>query len=66
MKPDQIREAQRELGLSDNKFARAIGVSDGALVRKWKAGKVNTSGPVRTLIRYLLKFGVQDDLSEPR
>jgi hypothetical protein len=35
MKPDELKKARRDLGLSANEFARVFGAHDGRTVRAW-------------------------------
>jgi transcriptional regulator with XRE-family HTH domain len=41
MKPDELKQARRELGLSANEFARVFGAHDGRTVRAWEHGERN-------------------------
>jgi transcriptional regulator with XRE-family HTH domain len=41
MKPDELKKARRELGLSANEFARVFGAHDGRTVRAWEHGERN-------------------------
>jgi transcriptional regulator with XRE-family HTH domain len=41
MKPDELKKARRELGLSANEFARIFGAHDGRTVRAWEHGERN-------------------------
>jgi DNA-binding transcriptional regulator YiaG len=51
MTAEELKLAQRVLGLSDAKFAAWLGVSDGSTVRKWKRGDRDIPGPVVVLVK---------------
>lgn len=38
MNPDEIRAFRHRLGLTAEEMARAVGVADGRLIRRWEAG----------------------------
>lgn len=50
MTPGRIRSLRKSLGLSAEAFARAVGVTDGSLVRKWERGTVTPGGTATTLL----------------
>jgi DNA-binding transcriptional regulator YiaG len=45
-----IRAARKDLGLSAEAFARAIGVADGRLIRRWEAGDREPYSTAMTVI----------------
>lgn len=50
MTPDRIRSLRKSLGLSAEAFARAVGVTDGSLIRKWERGAVIPGGTATALL----------------
>lgn len=60
MKPEDVKAARLQLGMTQPQFADALGlVGDDAVrtVRRWEAGERAIGGPAAQCIRYLLKFG---------
>jgi len=61
MTPDEIREARRQLGMSQAQLADALGLSPDngrRAVGHWEDGSKAISGPAVVAIRYMLKYGV--------
>lgn len=54
MSPSQIRAARAALGLSTAALARALGLADGRVVRRWEAGDRSPDGPSALALAYLL------------
>ena len=52
VKPDDIQKARKQLGLSQDKFADAFGVSASTL-RKWEQGQRAPTGAAKTLLRII-------------
>ena len=52
MSPDEIQRARKCLGLSQDEFANAIGVSASTL-RKWEQGQRAPTGAARTLLKII-------------
>ena len=52
MRPDEIQRARKTLGLSQDEFANAIGVSASTL-RKWEQGQRAPTGAAKTLLRII-------------
>lgn len=52
VRPDQIQKARRQLGLSQDQFANAFGVSASTL-RKWEQGQRSPTGAARTLMKLI-------------
>lgn len=50
MTPDRIRTLRKSLGLSAEAFARAVGVANGRLIRKWEAGDIVPGGTAMTVL----------------
>lgn len=65
MTPDQVREAQRRLGLSDAGLARFLGVSQPVTIRRWKAGRNPVPGPASLALRYALDRQARGEPPEP-
>ncbi len=51
-KPDEIQAARKRLGLSQDRFAQAFGVSASTL-RKWEQGQRQPTGAAKTLLRII-------------
>lgn len=47
-----VRAARRKLGLSQDRFARAFGVS-ASTIRKWEQGQRRPTGAARVLVRVI-------------
>jgi DNA-binding transcriptional regulator YiaG len=60
MKPDEIKAARLQLGMTQAQLAAALGL-DGATAkdtfRQWESGRRPISGTAAQCLRYLLKFG---------
>jgi DNA-binding transcriptional regulator YiaG len=54
--PTDLKHARRQLGLSLNEFARAVGVATGRTVRKWEDGDRDIPGPVITILELAEEF----------
>ena len=52
MRPDQVKQLRRQLGLSGSKFAALLGVHP-VTVRKWEAGLQRVSPMAERLMRLL-------------
>jgi putative transcriptional regulator len=52
VKPDDIRKARARLGLSQDQFADAFGVSASTL-RKWEQGQRSPTGAAKTLLKII-------------
>lgn len=52
MRPDEIQRARKSLGLSQDEFATAMGVSASTL-RKWEQGQRAPTGAARTLLKII-------------
>ena len=52
VKPDDIQKARKRLGLSQDQFADAFGVSASTL-RKWEQGQRSPTGAAKTLLKII-------------
>jgi putative transcriptional regulator len=52
VRPDEIQKARKQLGLSQDQFADAFGVSASTL-RKWEQGQRAPTGAARTLMKII-------------
>jgi putative transcriptional regulator len=52
VKPADIRKARKKLGLSQDQFADAFGVSASTL-RKWEQGQRSPTGAAKTLLKII-------------
>jgi putative transcriptional regulator len=52
VKPDEIQKARKQLGLSQDQFANAFGVSASTL-RKWEQGQRAPTGAAKTLLKII-------------
>ncbi len=52
LKPSDVRKARERLGLSQDKFADAFGVSASTL-RKWEQGQRAPTGAAKTLLKVI-------------
>lgn len=52
VKPDDVRRARERLGLSQDQFADAFGVSASTL-RKWEQGQRSPTGAAKTLLKII-------------
>lgn len=52
VKPDEIQKARKRLGLSQDQFADAFGVSASTL-RKWEQGQRSPTGAAKTLLKII-------------
>lgn len=52
VKPDEIQNARKRLGLSQDQFADAFGVSASTL-RKWEQGQRSPTGAAKTLLKII-------------
>ncbi|MDR3414591.1 MAG: helix-turn-helix domain-containing protein [Nevskia sp.] len=52
VRPDTIQKARKQLGLSQDQFADAFGVSASTL-RKWEQGQRAPTGAAKTLLRII-------------
>ncbi|MDB5985630.1 MAG: hypothetical protein JWR16_683 [Nevskia sp.] len=52
VKPDEIQKARKRLGLSQDQFAGAFGVSASTL-RKWEQGQRSPTGAAKTLLKII-------------
>ncbi|MEC8849081.1 MAG: helix-turn-helix domain-containing protein [Pseudomonadota bacterium] len=52
VRPDSIQSARKRLGLSQDRFAQAFGVSASTL-RKWEQGQRKPNGAAKTLLRII-------------
>jgi putative transcriptional regulator len=52
VKPDDVRRARKRLGLSQDQFADAFGVSASTL-RKWEQGQRSPTGAAKTLLKII-------------
>jgi putative transcriptional regulator len=52
VKPEEVQRARKQLGLSQDQFADAFGVSASTL-RKWEQGKRSPTGAARTLLKII-------------
>jgi putative transcriptional regulator len=52
IKPDDIQKARKQLGLSQDQFATAFGVSASTL-RKWEQGQRSPTGAAKTLLKII-------------
>ena len=52
VEPSEVRKARQRLGLSQDKFADAFGVSASAL-RKWEQGQRVPTGAAKTLLKVI-------------
>ena len=50
--PDEIQNARKQLGLSQDQFADAFGVSASTL-RKWEQGRRSPTGAAKTLLKII-------------
>ena len=53
MTPTEFRTIRHSLGLSTQRLARLLQVSDGRTVRRWEAGDRDIPGPAKVLMRWL-------------
>lgn len=73
MTPAELKAKRHALGLSAERFARAVGVHGGRTVRKWEAGERDIPGPVIVILEmieviphareWLLKKSLRDENS---
>lgn len=54
VKPADVQKARKRLGLSQDKFAEAFGVSSSTL-RKWEQGQRAPTGAARTLLKIIAR-----------
>jgi DNA-binding transcriptional regulator YiaG len=54
MSPEEFKAARLAFGLSQDEFAKALGVFDRGTVWKWEEGKRAIPGPVAALVEILL------------
>jgi putative transcriptional regulator len=54
IKPDDIQKARKRLGLSQDQFAEAFGVSASTL-RKWEQGQRSPTGAAKTLLKIIAR-----------
>lgn len=54
VKPADVQKARRRLGLSQDKFAEAFGVSASTL-RKWEQGQRAPTGAAKTLLKIITR-----------
>lgn len=54
MTPDEIRAAQKALGLSQAKLAQVMGLRGQAAISEWLTGKHEPTGPAVRLLRAYL------------
>ena len=64
--PQDCKEARRKLGLSAEKMARAVGLSDGRAVRRFEADHGSSTGrtpqgPLECIYRLILAGRVDKD-----
>jgi putative transcriptional regulator len=52
IKPGDIQKARKRLGLSQDQFADAFGISSSTL-RKWEQGQRSPTGAAKTLLRII-------------
>ena len=52
VKPEEIQKARKRLGLSQDQFASAFGVSASTL-RKWEQGQRSPTGAAKTLLKII-------------
>jgi putative transcriptional regulator len=52
VRPDEVQKARKQLGLSQDQFADAFGVSASTL-RKWEQGQRSPTGAAKTLLRII-------------
>ena len=52
VKPAEIQKARKRLGLSQDRFAEAFGVSASTL-RKWEQGQRSPTGAAKTLLKMI-------------
>ncbi len=52
VEPDDVQKARKKLGLSQDQFADAFGVSASTL-RKWEQGRRSPTGAAKTLLRII-------------
>jgi len=52
VRPDDIQKARKSLGLSQDEFASAFGVSASTL-RKWEQGQRSPTGAAKTLLKII-------------
>jgi len=52
VRPGDIQAARKQLGLSQDQFANAFGVSSSTL-RKWEQGQRSPTGAARTLLKII-------------
>ena len=52
VRPDEVQQARLRLGLSQDQFADAFGVSASTL-RKWEQGQRSPTGAARTLLKII-------------
>lgn len=50
MTSDDIKKLRKRLRLSAQEFARALGLADGRLIRRWETGDVVPGGTAITLM----------------
>ena len=58
MTPKQFKAARRELDLTQNGMAQALGIASDRTVRRWEAGERDIPGPAIVAIAYMLEFGL--------
>jgi transcriptional regulator with XRE-family HTH domain len=49
-----LAQCRRDLGLTQNEFARALGAGAARTVRMWESGDRGIPGPVWVALRYML------------
>lgn len=54
VKPADVQKARKQLGLSQDKFAEAFGVSASTL-RKWEQGQRAPTGAAKTLLKIIAR-----------
>ncbi len=53
MTPSEFRAIRHSLGLSTQRLARLLEVSDGRTIRRWEAGDRDIPGPAKVVMRWL-------------
>jgi len=51
MTPQQFRDTRKDLGLSINQMAAALGLKSSRTIRRIEAGDTEITGPVKTLMQ---------------
>lgn len=56
--PARFKEAREKLGLSQDKFAQALGLSDNRAIRRYEQEEREISGPISRLVWFFIEHGI--------